>query len=289
MQMELGFWYVRLCAFLSSRLPLRLCYTLAVVVADVVYALCPRLREDTKSSIAHVLGQTKTSRDVSRVTRKCLRNYAKSVMELFRYSRRPAELGDRVILEGLDRLDAALSEGKGVIIAGLHLGSWDVGGTFLAQRYYPLNAIVRSSFNSDKLSRFMQDMRREVGIAVISAQGGIRHAAQVLRRNELLALLVDAPNKGKLAKVRFLQDYAQFSTGVATLAIRTKAAVLPGYIVRLPDNTFKGSIGEKIEFQFSGDFRRDIQHFTQSLVNSLQGFVKQYPEQWGMLRKIWCE
>ncbi|MDH5365019.1 MAG: hypothetical protein OEW82_07680, partial [Dehalococcoidia bacterium] len=96
-------------------------------------------------------------------------------------------------------------------------------------------------------------------------------------------------NKGKLAKVRFLQDYAQFSTGVATLAIRTKAAVLPGYIVRLPDNTFKGSIGEKIEFQFSGDFRRDIQHFTQSLVNSLQGFVKQYPEQWGMLRKIWCE
>lgn len=287
--MELDFWQVRLCAFLSSRLPLRLCYTLAVVVADVVYVLCPRLREDTKSSIAHVLGQTKGSREVSRVTRKCLRNYAKSVVELCRYSGRPAKGESRVLFEGLDRLDAALSEGKGVIIVGLHLGSWDVGATFLAQRHYPLNAMVRSSFNSDKLSRFMQDLRSQAGIAVISAQDGIRRAAESLRRNELLALLIDAPTKGKLVKVRFLQGYAQFSGGAAALALRTKAAVLPGCVVRLPDNTFKGFIGEKIEFQFSGDFRRDIQRFTQSLVNSLQGFVKQYPEQWGMLRKIWCE
>ena len=51
----------------------------------------------------------------------------------------------------------------------------------------------------------------------------------------------------------------------------------------------KGFIGEKVEFRFSGDFRSDTQCVTQSILDSLQGFVKQYPEQWGMLRKIWCE
>ena len=90
-------------------------------------------------------------------------------------------------------------------------------------------------------------------------------------------------------KVRFLGGYAQFSAGAAALALRTKAAVLPGCIVRLPDNTFKGFIGEKVEFGFSGDFRSNIQSFTQSILDSLQGFVKQYPDQWGMLRKVWCE
>jgi KDO2-lipid IV(A) lauroyltransferase len=137
----------------------------------------------------------------------------------------------------------------------------------------------------------MHDLRCKVGIGVISAQDGIRRAAEALRRNELLALLIDAPTKSKLVKVRFLRGYAQFSAGAATLALRTKAAVLPGCIVRLPDNTFKGFIGEKVEFRFSGDFRSDIQSFTQSILDSLQGFVKQYPEQWGMLRKIkiWCE
>lgn len=287
--MGLGYRQVRLCVFLCTRLPLRLSYTLAEVVADVVYALCPRLRDDTKSSIAHVLGQPKGSREVSKVTRRCMRNYAKSLVELCRYSRRPAKSEARVLFEGLDRLDAALSEGKGVIIVGLHLGSWDVGATFLSQRHYPLNAMVRSSYSNDKLNRFMHNLRCKAGISVISARDGIWPATEALRHNEVLALLIDAPTKGKLVKVRFLGDYAQFSAGAAALAVRTKAAVLPGCIVRLPDNTFKGFIGEKVEFGFSGDFRSNIQSFTQSILDSLQGFVKQYPDQWGMLRNIWCE
>ena len=287
--MGLGYRQVRLCVFLCTRLPLRLSYTLAEVVADVVYALCPRLRDETKSSIAHVLRQPKGSREVSRVTRRCMRNYAKSLVELCRYSTRPSKSEARVLFEGLDRLDAALSEGKGVIIVGLHLGTWDVGATFLSQRHYPINAMVRSSYSNDKLNRFMHNLRCKAGISVIPARDGIWPATEALRHNEVLALLIDAPTKGKLVKVGFLGGYAQFSAGAAALAVRTKAAVLPGCIVRLPDNSFKGFIGEKVEFGFSGDFRSNIQSFTQSILDSLQGFVKQYPDQWGMLRNIWCE
>ena len=287
--MGLDYWLTRLCVFLCTRLPLRLCYTLAEAVADVLYALCPRLRDDTKSSIAHVLGQTEGRREVSNVTRRCMRNYAKYVVELCRYSGRPAKSEARVSFEGLDRVDAALSEGKGVIIVGLHLGSWDVGAVFLSQHHYPLNAMVRSSYGNGKLNRFMHNLRCKAGISVISAQDGIWPAAEALRHNEVLALLIDASTKGKLVKVRFLGGYAQFSAGAAVLALRTKAAVLPGCIVRLPDNTFKGFIGEKVECGFSGDFRSNIQSFTQSILDSLQGFIKQYPDQWGMRHKMWCE
>src|SRR4030043_1324790 len=174
--MGLDYWLTRLCVFLCTRLPLRLCYTLAEVGADVLYALCPRVRDDAKSSIAHVLGQTKGSREVSRVTRRCMRNYAKYVVELCRYSGRPAKSEARVSFEGLHRLDAALSQGKGVIIVGLHLGSWDVGASFLAQHRYPLNAMVRPSHGSGKLNRFTHNLRCKAGIGVISAQDGIRRA-----------------------------------------------------------------------------------------------------------------
>lgn len=204
-------------------------------------------------------------------------------------SKTPARSEARVLFEGLDRLDAALNEGKGVIIVGLHLGSWDVGATFLSQHHCPLNAIIRSSYSNEKPNRFMHNLRCKAGISVISAQDGIMPAAEALRHNKLLALLIDAPTKGKLVKVGFLGGYAQFSAGAAVLALRTKAAVLPECIVRLPDNTFKGFIGEKVEFRFSGDFRSNIQSFTQSILDSLQGFLKQYPDQWGMRYKIWCE
>ena len=287
--MGLDYWLVRLCVFLSTRLPLRLCYTLAEVVADVSYVLCPRLRDDTKSNIARVLELPKSSREVSKVTRRCMRNYAKYVVELCWYSGRPAKSEAKVLFEGLDRLDAALSEGKGVIIAGLHLGSWYLGATFLSQHHYPFNAIVSSSYSNKKLNRFMHNLRCKAGIGVISAQDGIMPAVEVLRHNELLTLLIDAPTKGKLVKVGFLGGYAQFSAVAAVLALRTKAAVLPGCIVRLPDNTFRGFIGEKVEFRFGGDLRSNTQSFTQSILDSLQGFLKQYPDQWGMRYNIWCE
>lgn len=287
--MGIDYWLIRLCVFLCTRLPLRLCYNLAEVMADALYVLCPRLRDDTKSSIARVLGQPKGSREVSKVTRRCLRNYAKYVVELCWYSGRAAKSGARVSFEGLDRLDAALSQGKGVIIVGLHLGSWDVGASFLSQKQYRLNAMVRSSHSDGKLGRFTHNLRCKAGIGVISAQDGIRRAAEALRQNEVLALLIDAPSRGRPVKVRFLGGHAQFSAGAAVLALRTKAPVLPGCVVRLPDNTFKGFIGEQVEFGFSGDFRSNIEGFTQSILDSLQGFIEEYPDQWAMRHKIWCE
>jgi lauroyl/myristoyl acyltransferase len=287
--MELGYWHVCLCSFVFTRLPLRLCYALAEIVADIFYAVCPRLRDDIKRSAANVLGQNKSSRDVSRVARRRLRNYAKYVVELFRYTRCPAKLEGKVLFEGLDKLDTALKEGKGVILVSLHLGSWEVAGTFLAQRYRPTNVVVRSSYSSDRLRKFMHNLYYRVGIAAISAKDGIRQAAEALRRNELVALMIDAPTKGRVVKVRFHEGYAQFSAGVAALAVRTKTTVVPGCLVRLPDNTFRGFIGEKVEFCFSGDFRSDIQSYTQSILDSLEGFVKQYPEQWGMLHQVWCD
>src|SRR4030042_1806240 len=215
--MGLDYWLIRLCLFLCDGLPLRLCYTLAQVAADALYALCPRLRNDTKSSIARVLGQTTGSREVSRLTRRCLRNYAKYVVELCWYSGRPAKSKARVSFEGLHRLDAALSQGNGVIIVSLHLGSWDVGASFLAQHRYPLNAMVRSSHSGGKQNRFTHNLRCKAGIGVISAQDGIRRAAEALRQNEVLALLIDAPTSGRSVKVRFLGGHAQFPAGAAVL------------------------------------------------------------------------
>jgi lauroyl/myristoyl acyltransferase len=281
----LDYRLARLCVFLASTLPLRLSYALAAAMANLLYAFSPGLRNDARSSAALVLGQTRGSREVSTAARRCMRNYARDVVDLCRYGGRPAESQARVTFEGLDRLDAALSEGKGVILAGLHLGSWDVGAAYLSQHPYPLSAIVLSSNANDGVDRFMRNLRREAGIGVISANGGIWQSGEALRRNEVLALLMDGPTKGKSVKVRFLGSDVQFSEGAAALALRTKAAVLPACTVRLPDNTFRGFIGDKVDSSLGGDFHAGIQSFTQRILDSLQGFVQQYPDQWGMLPK----
>lgn len=214
-----------------------------------------------------------------------MRNYGKDVVALCRYGGRPAETEAKVSFEGLDRLDVALSEGKGVILVGLHLGSWDVGATYLAQHHYPINAVVLDSKDNDNLDKFMYNLRSAAGIGVISANGGVWQAAEALRRNEVLALLIDGPTEGKSVSVRFLGRDVQFSAGAAALALRTKAVVLPACTVRWPDDTFKGFIGEKVLSDFGGNLHGSIETFTQRMLDSLQGFVQQYPEQWGMVSR----
>ncbi len=111
----------RLCVFLGARLPLSVSYSAAQSMASGIYAMSPPLRYDAESSAAYVLGEARGSHNVSQAARCSMRNYARDVVDLLRYSGRPAATRARVSFEGLDRLDAALAEGKGVILLGLHL------------------------------------------------------------------------------------------------------------------------------------------------------------------------
>jgi len=284
--MGLDYRLARLCVFLCARLPLGVSYSVAQGMASALYALSPRLRDVAESSVAHLLGQAKGSREVSEAARRSMKNYAKNVVDLCWYGGRPAGSKVRVSFDGLDRLDAALREGRGVILVGLHLGSWDLGAAYLVRCHYPMNAVVLASSGNDGLDRFMHILRSKAGIKVIPTQDGIWYASEAVRRNEVLALLIDGPTEGKSVPVGFLGASVQFTAGPAALALRTKAVVLPLCTVRLPHNTFRGLIGEKVEPGTSGDFHGVVETFTQRMLDSLQGYVRQYPDQWGMLRSI---
>lgn len=272
----------RLCVFLGARLPLSVSYSVAQSMASGIYAISPPLRYDAESSAAYVLGEAKDSRSVSQAARRSMRNYAKDVIDLLRYSGRPAATRARVSFDGLDRLDAAVAEGKGVILLGLHLGSWDVGAAYLAQCGYPMGAVVLSSKDNKGLDSFMQSLRSGAGVGVISTRDGVFQAAEALRRNVVLCVLIDGPTEGKSVPVKFLGNSLHFSAGPAALALRTKAAVVPACTLRLPGNRFQGYIGERVTPGPAGNFHGSIEAFTQKMMDSLEGFVRQHPEQWGL-------
>lgn len=275
-----------LCKFVGATLPPRLSYAVAESLASGLHALSPPLRADAESSAAYMLGEARESREVARAARRSMRNYARDVVDLLRYNGRPADADTTVSFEGLDRLDAALAEGKGVILVGLHLGSWDVGAAYLAHRGYPMSAVVLSAKDNDGLDAFMRILRTEAGVGVITTRDGIWQAADALRRNQALALLIDGATEGKSVPVRFVGGQVQFSAGPATLALRTKAAVVPACTLRLPNGRFQGFIDERVSPGPGGNLHQSIPLFTQSMLDSLQGYVEQYPDQWGMTRSI---
>ena len=126
-----------------------------------------------------------------------------------------------------------------------------------------------------------------MGLKVIPMEKAAGIIPQVLARNEILALLIDQPLTKGGGLVRYFGHLVRLPGGIAALALRSGARVVPGAAVRLPGDTFLGIVDSPIPFEPSGRFREDVQALTQRIVSSLENVVRQYPDQWFMFRQMW--
>lgn len=281
------YYLVRVLSAFLCLLPRRIAYAMVTVGADITYLAWPRGRNAIRDNMSHVLGVGASPGEIDRLARQSLRNYCCYIVDFLRLARLgQADLERRTFSPGCHHIDRALQEGKGAILVGLHMGNWDLGGAVISSRNYPLNVVVES-FAPARLNEFVQRPRIEKGMKVIPMERGVKRMVQTLRRNELLALLIDRPCPGEGVAVRFCNAVTHVPRGAATLALKTGATVLPAASVRLPNNTFLTMIDSHISFQPSGDIKSDIQELTQKIMSALERMVQQYPDQWYMFRPMW--
>lgn len=257
----------------------------AHVIGNLLYWAWPRWRSNARQAMARVQGPQADQRTVERLARRSVRHYCLYASDFVRF--RTAGLKKRLSIDGWDNLEEALGEGKGAILIGLHLGNWDLAAAALALRNYPVNVIVER-FESAVLDRTVQNNRRRLGIKTIPRDKGPIPIVQALRRNEMLAILIDQSYAGSHVTVNFFDAPIQVPAGAARLALRSGARIVTGGLVRLPDNRFLGFIDKQLPFQPTGDMERDAQALTQLVVASLEKWVRRYPDQWYPFRQLWA-
>ena len=280
------YWVWCVCSLVWRVLPLKIGYASATWLADIAYLAWPRGRAYARRNMAVILGPTADARTVDRMARQCLRNYCKYLVDFIRFPiMKPEEIDQKVRFDGWENVDKALDGGKGAIFIGMHFGNWDLAAAAMTLRNYPLNAIAES-FEPPRLNYLVQKSRVEKGLKIIPMESSTRAVLKALRRNEMLALLIDRPSGEDGITAKFFNGSIRVPAGAATLALRTGAAVLTGGAARLSDGTFKVFLDEHIDFQPSGDMQRDARELTQRIVSSIENMVRQYPDQWYMFRHI---
>jgi KDO2-lipid IV(A) lauroyltransferase len=123
---------------------------------------------------------------------------------------------------------------------------------------------------------------------VIPAESSAREILRVLRRNEVLAFLVDRPTHLESAgvPVRFFGAWTRVPSGAATLALRTGASLIAACVVRA-GRGYEVHISAPVEVERTGNLQADIQALTQQVMAALEAFIRQYPDQWFMFRPMW--
>jgi len=184
---------------------------------------------------------------------------------------------------GEQHLAAARAPGTGVIVVTGHLGHWELGGLMLARLGLPLTVVTLEEPSSE-LTRWREACRRQLGIKTITVGHGHPFAfvemMQTLRRNELIAMLVDRPYAGTGACVDIFGQKTEFSTAPALLAQHTGASVLPAFVLHDGEGGYRTVAEPPVAMVTNGDSQNAIPENTQRIATVFESVIRRHPEQW---------
>lgn len=178
-------------------------------------------------------------------------------------------------IEGLEHLERAKEQGKGVIVLSAHTTSLEVGASLLT--FFTPARFVYRPHNNPQWDRIINDRRMRWTDKSI-ARGNVRGMIRTLRENKLVWYAQDQnTHRREAVFVRFFGHLAATNSATARLVKVTGAAVVPFYTVRRDDGKgFNLIVEPPLEEYPTGDLGAD----TQRINDIIEGWVRKYPEQY---------
>lgn len=279
----------RLGKFISLILPPAISYRIADICGSLYYLLARKDRKIVNNNLKVVLSQGNNGRQLHQVSRMVFVNFARYLLEFFRTSKIDLKyLEKKVVVEGKENLEKALSLGRGALLVGAHLGNWELGAMTLSMMRYPINIVVWTHKNR-LINDFFVQQRQSKGVKVIALGAAIKKVFSALRNNELIGLLgdVDFVNPETGVAVQFFGRQTIMPKGPALFSLKTKAPIVPTSMIREKGNKFRLVLDEPIIYNSSKNDESDLVKLTQKVTNALEQRIALHPEQWFMLRPRW--
>jgi lauroyl/myristoyl acyltransferase len=277
----------RLGVFLALALPVKTSHAAASCLAGIFYSISRADREAVLDNLKVVTGGTLGADELRSIARDVFRNFAKYLADFFRFSRIGEEyVKGSVELEGFENVDKALGRGKGAVMLSAHIGNWELGGHVLSLLRQPMAAVVLTHQNK-KINDFFIRQRTFGNLQPIEIGAGLRTCYQLLKDNGLLAVLGDRDFSKKGIYVDFFGRPTLIPKGPAVLSYRTGAAIVPAFMIRQEDDTYKFFFEEPILPDQSADEAAAIEALAKRYTDSIERCVKKYPNQWFVFRKVW--
>lgn len=284
----LNYYIYRFGQFLALILPLRLVYVIAVFLADLHYFFAFRDRAFVVNNL-RIIFPEKANQQLRKISRVVFRNFAKYLVDFFRFEKlNRGYIDNNIKLEGMHYFDAALSAGKGVVVLTAHLGNWELGGVVIAQLGYPF-WVVALPHKTKKVNDFFDAQRNRKGVKVIAVGKAMRSCISEIRNNHMVALAGDRDFTGKGILIDFFGLPTHFPEGPAALSLITGAPIVPGFMLRNPDDSFTLRIEKPVEFVPTGDMAKDMAALVVEYKKIFEDYIRKYPEQWYIFRRFWAK
>jgi KDO2-lipid IV(A) lauroyltransferase len=221
-----------------------------------------------------------------RTARACFENIGRTLAEFAIAGSRPGEVLARMELEGVEHLRAALEQGRGVLLVSGHCGNWELLGARVA-REVPLTNLARAMANP-LVDAAVAARRVAAGVRTVDARNAAREVLRTLRRGEAVGVLLDqSALRSERVFVPFLGRPAATNVGLAMLALKSGAPVLPAFSARGADGRHRAWIGAPIPPAAAGGREERMGVMTARYTAAIEGQVRRHPDQWFWVHNRW--
>ncbi len=223
------------------------------------------------------------------IVRGIFANLGRLLVEFSRFPKlTPENISDRVEYEGLEHYLEGLRRGRGVLFLTAHVGAWELSSFAHCLFGYPMKFLTRP-LDNPLVESLITGMRTLSGNQAIDRKGAAREVLKALRNNETVGILIDQNTiRSEGIFVDFFGIPAATTPALATFAIRTGAAVVPGFI-RWDSERGRHvlSFEPPVKLQQTGNAPDDIFANTSIFNEIVERYVRKFPDQWLWIHKRW--
>jgi len=269
-------------------LPRPFARAVGVSLGQFVYLIHGRLRRVGMHNLAMALPE-KSRREHRKILRGEFSSLGRQLAEVCLFPSYTKENLRRVVVyDGFENFERAFKRGKGVLFLTGHLGAWEISAFAHSLAGYPLSIVMRS-LDNPHVNSLIERYRTMHGNKTMDKGDFVRGLLAAMRAGQTVGILMDTnmtPPQGVF--VNFFGIPACTASGLARIAMRTDAAVVPGFTVW--DSTlrkYRLRFDAAVELDRTGDDEADVVTNTAKFTQIIEEYVRRYPDQWLWVHRRW--
>lgn len=269
-------------------LPRPLARAHGIAIGWIVYLLLARLRRVGRRNL-EIAFPSKSIHERNRILRGMYVSLGRLLGEfcLFpRYTRQ--NVSSVAVYQGFENFEEAEQLKKGVLLLTGHIGGWEIGSFVHSLYGHPMNIVVRP-LDNPYLNRLAEEFRSRFGNRLLPKQDFARGLLAAMHNGETVGILMDTnmtPPQGDF--VPFFGVLACTATGLARVAMKTGAAVVPAFTI-WDDHLLKYRVQFEpaIKLVKTSDPDADVLANTALFNRALEDIIRKYPDQWLWVHRRW--
>jgi KDO2-lipid IV(A) lauroyltransferase len=269
-------------------LPRPLARLVGVSLGQLIYALHGKLRRVGMRNLALAFPE-KTAAERRRIVRRVFSSLGRQFAEVCLFPIYTSENVSRTVAyDGYENFDRASQRGKGVLFLTGHIGGWELSAFAHSLYGHPLHFVMRP-LDNPYLDALVRRYRTMHGNTPILKDNPARELLRAMKAGATVGILIDTnmtPPEGVF--VDFFGIPACTASGLARIAMRTDAAVVPGFTVWDPVlRKYRLRFEPPVALIRTGNIDADIVANTALFTKVIEDVVRRYPDQWLWVHRRW--